>query len=153
MRTDPDAPKHKGISALIIPTDTPGIDVPAVRRHQRSGEPDFNEVFFTDVAVPAENLVGPLNGGWGVANGSLGHERTMMWIGFADRIDNMIADFRPRNALERDQYATTIMDYQALGRWVRRHWPGVRAASGHRVGVGARSCSVPRPSVRHSRTR
>ena len=46
---------------------------------------DFNEVFFTDVRVPAENLVGPLNGGWGVANGSLGHERTMMWLGFADR--------------------------------------------------------------------
>ena len=75
---------------------------------------DFNEVFFTDVRVPAENLVGPLNGGWGVANGSLGHERTMMWLGFADRIDNMIADFRPRTELERDQYATTIMDYQAL---------------------------------------
>ena len=75
---------------------------------------DFNEVFFTDARVPAENLVGPLNGGWGVANGSLGHERTMMWLGFADRIDNMIADFRPRTELERDQYATTIMDYQAL---------------------------------------
>jgi hypothetical protein len=41
-----------------------------------------------------------------VANGSLGHERTMMWLGFADRIDNMIADFRPRTALERDQYAS-----------------------------------------------
>ncbi len=75
---------------------------------------DFNEVFFTDARVPAENLVGPLNGGWGVANGSLGHERTMMWLGFADRIDNMIADFRPRTELQRDQYATTIMDYQAL---------------------------------------
>ena len=56
---------------------------------------DFNEVFFTDVRVPAENLVGPLNGGWGVANGSLGHERTMMWLGFADRIDNMIARLPP----------------------------------------------------------
>jgi alkylation response protein AidB-like acyl-CoA dehydrogenase len=64
--------------------------------------------------VPAENLVGPLNGGWGVANGSLGHERTMMWLGFADRIDNLIADFTPRTPLERDQYASTIMDYQAL---------------------------------------
>ncbi len=75
---------------------------------------DFNEVFFTDARVPAENLVGPLNGGWGVANGSLGHERTMMWLGFADRIDNMLADFQPKTELERDQYATTIMDYQAL---------------------------------------
>jgi alkylation response protein AidB-like acyl-CoA dehydrogenase len=114
VRTDPDAPKHKGISVLIIPTDLPGI----VRRpfadlcgqdHQ-----DFNEVFFTDVEVPAENLVGPLNQGWRVANGSLGHERTMMWLGFADRIDNMITDFQPATPLERDQYATMIMDYQAL---------------------------------------
>ncbi|MEZ0052343.1 alkylation response protein AidB-like acyl-CoA dehydrogenase [Mycobacterium sp. MAA66] len=114
VRTDPDAPKHKGISVLVIPTDTPGV----VRRPfaDLCGEDnkDFNEVFFTDAVVPAENLVGPLNGGWGVANGSLGHERTMMWLGFADRIDNLISDFTPRTPLERDQYASTIMDYQAL---------------------------------------
>jgi alkylation response protein AidB-like acyl-CoA dehydrogenase len=114
VRTDPDAPKHKGISVLVIPTDTPGI----VRRPFASicaaDDLDFNEVFFTDVRVPAENLVGQENQGWGVANGSLGHERTMMWLGFADRLDNMIADFRPKTALERDRYATTIMDKQAL---------------------------------------
>jgi alkylation response protein AidB-like acyl-CoA dehydrogenase len=114
VRTDPDAPKHKGISALIIPTDTPGVVCRPFADMCGAENKDFNEVFFTDARVPAENLVGPLNGGWGVANGSLGHERTMMWLGFADRIDNMIADFRPRTALERDQYATTIMDYQAL---------------------------------------
>jgi alkylation response protein AidB-like acyl-CoA dehydrogenase len=114
VRTNPDAPKHKGISALLIPTDTPGV----VRRPFPSicsaDDLDFNEVFFTDVQVPAENLVGPLNEGWRVANGSLGHERTMMWLGFADRLDNMIADFHPTTELERDQYATTIMDKQAL---------------------------------------
>ncbi|HEV7420427.1 MAG TPA: acyl-CoA dehydrogenase family protein, partial [Mycobacterium sp.] len=114
VRTDPDAPKHKGISVLIIPTDLDGV----VRRPfaDLCGEEnkDFNEVFFTDVAVPAENLVGPLNQGWRVANGSLGHERTMMWLGFADRIDNLISDFHPATPLERDQYATIIMDYQAL---------------------------------------
>jgi alkylation response protein AidB-like acyl-CoA dehydrogenase len=49
-----------------------------------------------------------------VANGSLGHERTMMWLGFADRLENMIADFRPSTEVERDQYASTIMDKQAL---------------------------------------
>ncbi|MBX9639317.1 MAG: acyl-CoA dehydrogenase, partial [Mycobacteriaceae bacterium] len=62
----------------------------------------------------AENLVGELNQGWRVANGSLGHERTMMWLGFADRMDNMLADFHPTSELDRDQYATTIMDKQAL---------------------------------------
>lgn len=114
VRTDPDAPKHKGISALVIPTDTPGL----VRRPFPSicsiDDKDFNEVFFTDVRVLAENLVGELNQGWLVANGSLGHERTMMWLGFADRLENMIADFQPGTEVERDQYATTIMDRQAL---------------------------------------
>ena len=114
VRTDPDAPKHKGISALIIPTDTPGVVCRPFADLCGEENLDFNEVFFTDARVPAENLVGPLNGGWGVANGSLGHERTMMWLGFADRIDNMIADFQPRGELQRDQYATTIMDYIAL---------------------------------------
>jgi alkylation response protein AidB-like acyl-CoA dehydrogenase len=75
---------------------------------------DFNEVFFTDARVPAENLVGPLNEGWHVANGSLGHERTMMWLGMAERLDNTIADFRPSSELDSDHYATLIMDSQAL---------------------------------------
>ncbi|OBK26838.1 acyl-CoA dehydrogenase [Mycobacterium asiaticum] len=114
VRTDPDAPKHKGISVLVIPTDTEGV----LRRPFPSicadDDLDFNEVFFTDVKVPAENLVGELNQGWRVANGSLGHERTMMWLGFADRMDNMLADYRPASALDRDRYATTIMDKQAL---------------------------------------
>lgn len=114
VRTNPDVPKHKGISVLIIPTDTPGL----VRRPFPSivaaDDLDFNEVFFTDVRVPVENLVGEVDQGWSVANGSLGHERTMMWLGFADRIDNMIADYRPGTEVERDQYASTIMDRQAL---------------------------------------
>lgn len=114
VRTDPDAPKHQGISALLIPTDTEGL----VRRPFPSicsvDDLDFNEVFFTDVRVPAENLIGELNQGWRVANGSLGHERTMMWLGFADRLDNMIADFRPATELDRDHYATAIMDKHAL---------------------------------------
>jgi len=114
VRTDPDAPKHKGISVLLIPTDTEGV----VRRPFPSicaaDDLDFNEVFFTDAKVPVENLVGELNQGWRVANGSLGHERTMMWLGFADRLDNMIADFHPSSVLDRDHYATTIMDKQAL---------------------------------------
>ncbi|EID09962.1 acyl-CoA dehydrogenase [Mycobacterium xenopi RIVM700367] len=114
VRTDPNAPKHKGISALLIPTDTPGV----VRRPFPSicsqDDLDFNEVFFTDVRVPAENLVGEQNQGWRVANGSLGHERTMMWLGFADRLHNLITDFHPTTALDRDHYATLVMDHHAL---------------------------------------
>ncbi len=114
VRTDPDVPKHKGISALLIPTDTPGVTRRPFPSICGSDDLDFNEVFFTDARVPAENLVGPQNQGWRVANGSLGHERTMMWLGFADRLDNLITDFRPATALDRDRYATSVMDYQAL---------------------------------------
>ncbi|OBK44254.1 acyl-CoA dehydrogenase [Mycobacterium gordonae] len=114
VRTDPDAPKHKGISVLLIPTDTEGVARRPFPSICADDDLDFNEVFFTDARVPAENLVGELNQGWRVANGSLGHERTMMWLGFADRMDNMLADFRPAGELDRDRYATTIMDKQAL---------------------------------------
>ncbi|QIX52688.1 acyl-CoA dehydrogenase family protein [Rhodococcus sp. DMU1] len=114
VRTDPDAPKHKGISVLLIPTDTPGV----VRRPFPSAcaadDLDFNEVFFTDVRVPAENLVGPLNQGWHVANGSLGHERTLLWLSFSDRLRDLLEDYRPATVLERDRYATTAMDALAL---------------------------------------
>ena len=114
VRTDPNAPKHKGISALMIPTDLPGV----VRRPFASAcdqdDLDFNEVFFSDVRVPAENLVGPLNEGWRVANGSLGHERNMLWLSYADRLQELVEDFRPQTVLDRDRYATLVMDNQAL---------------------------------------
>jgi alkylation response protein AidB-like acyl-CoA dehydrogenase len=114
VRTDPDAPKHKGISAVLIPTDTPGVERRPFASVFDRDSVDFNEVFFTDVRVPAGNLVGPLNGGWQVANGSLGHERTMMWTAFANRLAQLLEDFRPSGALDRDRYATITMDYQAL---------------------------------------
>jgi alkylation response protein AidB-like acyl-CoA dehydrogenase len=114
VRTDPDAPKHKGISVLVIPTDTPGVVRRPFPHMCGMDDLDFNEVFFTDARVPAENLVGPLNEGWHVANGSLGHERTLMWLWQADRLDTVITDFRPTTALERDHYATLVMDHQAL---------------------------------------
>jgi alkylation response protein AidB-like acyl-CoA dehydrogenase len=63
-RTDFDAKKHEGISFFLIPMDLPGIDVRPLK--QMTGESEFDEVFFTDVELPAEYLIGPLNGGWGV---------------------------------------------------------------------------------------
>jgi alkylation response protein AidB-like acyl-CoA dehydrogenase len=114
VRTDPDAPKHKGISALLIPTDTPGVERRPFASVYDRDSLDFNEVFFTDVRVPAENLVGPLHGGWKVANGSLGHERTMMWMAFANRLEQLLEDHKPLGQVNRDRYATIAMDYQAL---------------------------------------
>ena len=73
VRTDPDAPKHKGISCLIVDMALPGIEArPLVTLN---GDADFAEVFFNDVRVPADSLLGPLNGGWQVATTTLSHER------------------------------------------------------------------------------
>jgi alkylation response protein AidB-like acyl-CoA dehydrogenase len=114
VRTDPDAPKHRGISALLIPTDTPGV----VRRPFASvgdiDDVDFNEVFFTDVRVPAENLVGELNAGWRVATGSLGHERAMLWLDYADMLHALTVESGPSGPVQRDRYATLVMDFHAM---------------------------------------
>ena len=72
-RTDPDAPRHKGISFFVVDISAPGVEVRPIR--QMTGESEFDEVFFTDVRVPAANLVGPLHGGWGVTMATLGNER------------------------------------------------------------------------------
>jgi alkylation response protein AidB-like acyl-CoA dehydrogenase len=114
VRTDPDAPKHQGISVLLIPTDSPGVTCRPFASAADEDDVDFNEVFFTDVRVPAQNLVGTLNNGWSVASGSLGHERNMLWLSYADRLQDLIADWQPSTVVERDQFATLVMDDYAL---------------------------------------
>jgi alkylation response protein AidB-like acyl-CoA dehydrogenase len=99
VRTDPNVPKHKGISALIIDTTTPGIERRPFPELSDQSYCDFNEVFFTDVHVPKENLVGPLNGGWPITQGSLAHERAMLWIDYAyivQRTVRELVDLRDR---------------------------------------------------------
>ncbi|MBI2709362.1 MAG: acyl-CoA dehydrogenase family protein [Actinobacteria bacterium] len=72
-RTDPGAPKHKGISYLLVPMRQPGIEVRPIV--QPDGSAEFNEVFFTDARCPKDNVVGGVNNGWKVANTTLGFER------------------------------------------------------------------------------
>ncbi|TAM73217.1 MAG: acyl-CoA dehydrogenase [Mycobacterium sp.] len=78
-RTDPDAPKHRGISCLILDLHAPGVRIEPIRMASISDE-TFCEVFLDDVEVPADNLLGPRGGGWNVALSSLQHERQMIWI-------------------------------------------------------------------------
>jgi alkylation response protein AidB-like acyl-CoA dehydrogenase len=75
-RTDWDVPKHNGISFFMFPMRQPGVEVRPI--HQITGESEFNEVFITDAVVPAENMVGPYNGGWSVLQTALGYERRLM---------------------------------------------------------------------------
>jgi alkylation response protein AidB-like acyl-CoA dehydrogenase len=72
-RTEPDAPKHKGISYLVVDMHDPGVDVRPLM--QLTGDAEFNEVFFNDVWVPDDRLIGPRGEGWRVANSTLSHER------------------------------------------------------------------------------
>jgi len=73
VRSEPDAPKHHGISFLLFSMDTPGIEVRPLKT--MAGDSRFNEVFFTDVRVPEDQIVGERGEGWRVANNVLGHER------------------------------------------------------------------------------
>ncbi len=75
VRTDPEAKKHKGISVIIVPMDTPGITIQPL---QLMGEHDINATFFDDVRVPAKYLVGEENGGWGLITNQLNHERVTL---------------------------------------------------------------------------
>ncbi|MFT3803802.1 MAG: acyl-CoA dehydrogenase family protein [Burkholderiaceae bacterium] len=75
-RTDWDVPKHRGISFFFLPMRQQGVEVRPLR--QITDEAHFNEVFITDAFVPDENLLGPLNGGWGVLQTALAYERSVM---------------------------------------------------------------------------
>ncbi|MGE0484981.1 MAG: acyl-CoA dehydrogenase family protein [Gammaproteobacteria bacterium] len=76
VRTEPEAPKHKGISFLLLPMSSPGLEVRPLRT--MTGDASFNEVFFTDVRIPADSMVAGRGDGWRVANSLLGHERGML---------------------------------------------------------------------------
>ena len=78
-RTSTDVPKHRGISYFLVPMDLPGIEIRPIRNMtQGNGDGGFNEVFFTDVKVPADNLIGVENHGWAMAKETLANERVSL---------------------------------------------------------------------------
>lgn len=101
-RTDPDAPKHRGITFLLCPMDQPGVEVRPIR--MLSGESEFNEVFFTDARTARDNVVGEVNGGWAVAMTLLGFERgeaaATTPVAFRGEFDRLVALARERGRLD-----------------------------------------------------
>jgi len=79
VRTEPEAPKHAGISYLLLPMDTPGIEIQPLRTMAGDiGENSFNQVFLKDVRIPRTNIVGARGEGWKIANTTLQHERSSL---------------------------------------------------------------------------
>ncbi|MDH6291329.1 acyl-CoA dehydrogenase family protein [Rhodococcus opacus] len=105
VRTDSDLPKYAGISTLIIPMDSPGVDVRPLK--QMSGDSDFNEVFLDNVRVPKDNLLGELNDGWAVLGKMLTHERIALSAGtisssmVSDEFDALLALAQARGVVNR----------------------------------------------------
>jgi alkylation response protein AidB-like acyl-CoA dehydrogenase len=96
VRTDPAAPKHKGLTCLLVDMKTPGITVRPLK--MMSGDSGFNEMFFTNVRVPVEHLIGQVNDGWNVAITALSNERanlgTGLYVVFKRNLDAMLEQAR-----------------------------------------------------------
>jgi alkylation response protein AidB-like acyl-CoA dehydrogenase len=111
-RTEPDKPKHEGISYLLLSMRTPGIDVRPLRT--MTGRAEFNEVFFTDVHVPEDQIVLGRGKGWYVANVTLKHERSM--IGNAEkmttRLEQLIALLQANGLLGMAEYRDRLLKLQ-----------------------------------------
>jgi alkylation response protein AidB-like acyl-CoA dehydrogenase len=119
-RTNPDAPKHEGISFFLLDMSLPGIEIRPLK--QMTGEAEFDEVFFTDVEMPADALLGPLHGGWGVGMAVLTSERGHIGtsvISLERRLDSIsrLAEGRDLSPTERQEIAKLLskgMAYKAL---------------------------------------
>jgi alkylation response protein AidB-like acyl-CoA dehydrogenase len=141
-RTDPHAPKHKGISFLLVDMRQPGIEVRPIK--MISGDSEFNEIFYTDAVCPKENVVGGVNDGWRVAMTLLGFERgeaaATAPIRFQSELDRLLALARERGVADdpviRQRLAwaygqVQVMRYsgmRVLTRFLGGHHPGPDAA-------------------------
>jgi hypothetical protein len=110
VRTDPEAPKHKGISCLLVDMKTPGVDARPLRT--MAGDETFSEVFFTDVRIPRDALLGELHRGWQVAMTTLSHERAgvaRLHLGLSREFDHLLRDVHEQQLsvgpVQRDELA------------------------------------------------
>ena len=112
-RTDPDAPKHKGISYMLVPMHQDGVEVRGIT--QPDGTAEFCEVFFTDARCPRDHVVGGVNNGWKVANSTLAFERGMSattgFRRFEEELRLMIDAAQANGAIERDDIRQRLMQY------------------------------------------
>ncbi len=116
VRTDPDAPKHRGISMLAIPMEAPGIDIRPLK--QITGESEFNEVFFDEVPVPAENLIGQENNGWHVAATTLANERGTSFVWKEQVLHEVARELLLERAIERGSFDDPLVRQKVAQSWI-----------------------------------
>ena len=131
-RTDPDAKKHEGISFFLCPMDLPGIEIRPLK--QMTAEAEFDEVFFTDTQLPAEHLLGPLHGGWGVGMAVLTNERGHIGasvIGLERRLEAMarLAEGRELDTVQRQSLAGLLTRGNAFKAMGKRQGPQASTAA------------------------
>ena len=138
-RTNQDAPKHEGISFFLLDMSLPGIDIRPLK--QMTGESEFDEVFFTDVEMPVEALLGPLHGGWGVGMAVLTSERGHIGtsvISLERRLDSIsrLAEGRQLSATEKQKLAKLLSQGMAYKAMAQRQGPvASTAASLMKLGI------------------
>ena len=138
-RTDPEAPKHEGISFFLLPMDLPGVEVRPLK--QMTGEAEFDEVFFTDVHLPADHLLGPLHGGWAVGMAVLTSERGHIGtsvIGLERRLEGMsrLAEGRDLTPVQRQRLAALLSTGSSYKAMAQRQGPiASTAASLMKLGI------------------
>lgn len=138
-RTNPDAPKHEGISFFLLDMSLPGIEIRPLK--QMTGESEFDEVFFTDVEMPADALLGPLHGGWGVGMAVLTSERGHIGtsvISLERRLDSIsrLAEGRELSPTERQDIAKLLSKGMAYKAMAQRQGPvASTAASLMKLGI------------------
>jgi alkylation response protein AidB-like acyl-CoA dehydrogenase len=137
-RSDWSLPKHRGISFFLLDMHTRGVEVRPLR--QMTGDAEFDEVFFTDVAVPADGLLGPLNGGWDVGMAVLTNERGHIGasvIGLERRLASIaaIGDSKPLDAVTRQRLAALLATGRSLAALGSRQGP-VASTAGSLMKLG-----------------
>jgi alkylation response protein AidB-like acyl-CoA dehydrogenase len=129
-RTDPDAPRHKSISMLLVPVDQPGVDVRPIRN--MLGGAEFCEVFFNGARTAKDLVVGPVNGGWGVAMGALGTERGTTMLAEHLRIKREV-DEMIEAAVGSGAVANPVLRRDLVRAWTDARimeWNGLRLMTG-----------------------
>jgi 3-oxochol-4-en-24-oyl-CoA dehydrogenase len=165
VRTDPEAPKHAGITTVIIDMKDPGVEVRPLR--QMTGSSEFNEVFFNDVFVPDEDVVGAPNAGWTVARATLGNERVSIGGSgsFYEGLATKLVELAARNADRlagaevrvgyylADDHALRLLNLRRAARSVEGAGPGPEGnvtklkLAEHMVEGGAISAALLGPEV------